>query len=407
MSFKKSVLAAAVAVGLMSVASAAMAQNVVTGGATLPQDLYTVILPAGASSTTFSYTGTGSGTGKTAVLNNTGASFGKAGRSVPMAASDVIITATEDSDYATAHILGSSTSADNWGPVVQFPSVATSVTLPFNKNNTAGNPQSLNFRGTATSINPDVFDLCGVFSGRITDWSGIANSGRTGAITVLYRSGGSGTSAMLGNYLNAVCSGDVAGNPNLKGGNFTVDQQDFSKQFVGDAVPANFVAVSGSAGMRDAVFATEGAIGYVGPEVIAAADLADSTIFAQISGYSPTAANISSAISESDPPEGGNVRSAWLPNFGNATGGYPILGFTSWIVAQCYKGTDTNNTYTTMKTYLDNHFNGNYDTQITAHNFVPLPQNWKDAVKSNFLAVGSTNGLKNSTTCNAIGRPLL
>ncbi len=406
MSFKKSVLASAVALGLMSVAAGAMAQKVVTGGATLPQGLYTSILPVGPN---FSYTGTGSGTGKSAVLNNNSTPFGATNRTVPMAASDVVITSTEDTNYAAAHITAPATPADNWGPMLQMPSVGTSVTIPFNKTTTAGAAQALNFRGTLSNSVPDLGDVCGIFSGRVTDWSQIPGSNRSGAITVLYRGEGSGTSALLGNFLNAACATET-GTSNLKNGAWTADQQAFAQQFVGNTVPSNFVSVTGSAGMRDAVFAEQGRIGYVGPDVIPTADLADATKYAQLRGFSPTIANTQLAIAAAPVPTNANAgtRSAWLPNFGVPSNGYAIAGFTSWVVSQCFTGTDTNDTVATMTTFLNDLYDGDFDATITADNFVPLSTEWKDAVKSTFLSDTSGRGMNigNSTVCNGIGKPL-
>nr|B3EWG9.1 RecName: Full=NAD(+) ADP-ribosyltransferase; Short=PARPSss; AltName: Full=Poly(ADP-ribose) polymerase-like thermozyme [Saccharolobus solfataricus] len=98
------------------------------GGATLPQKLYQTsgVLTAGFAP----YIGVGSGNGKAAFLTN---DYTK-------------LTATELSTYAT-------NLQPTWGKLIQVPSVATSVAIPF----------------------------------RITDWSGISGAGRTGPITVVYR----------------------------------------------------------------------------------------------------------------------------------------------------------------------------------------------------------------------------
>ncbi|SAI69102.1 Phosphate-binding protein [Bordetella ansorpii] len=419
MSFKTGFIAFTLGLILVSEAAVVMAQKVVTGGSTLPHGLYNDILPIGPD---FSYTGKNSVTGKTAVLTNNGSLFSVlpsqdfSHRSVVIAASDVVITPIEELTYSLAHNPSVGyppiPAVANWGPVLQMPSVGTSVTIPFNKNTTAGTAQALNFRGTLSNSLPDFGDLCGVFSGRISDWSQIAGSNRVGPITVLYREEGSGTSALLGNFLNAACAAEASPS-NLKGGMWTVDQPNFAQQFNDDTVPyrgARFISVKGSSGMRDAVFADQGRIGYVGPDVIPTSDLADATKFALLRGFSPTAANTQLAIAAAPVPNdaNANTRSAWLPNFGVPFNGYAIAGFTSWVVSQCFTGTDTNDTVATMTTFLNDLYDGDFDATITADNFVPLSIEWKNAVKSTFLSNTSGRGMNiaNSTVCNGIGKPL-
>ncbi|MGV8352649.1 protein disulfide reductase, partial [Pseudomonas aeruginosa] len=70
----------------------------------------------------------------------------------------------ETNPYLSAH--GSA-----WGPLIQVPAVATSVALPVNKS------------GSNALNSADVNTLYGVCSGRLTDWSQIPGSGRSGAST--------------------------------------------------------------------------------------------------------------------------------------------------------------------------------------------------------------------------------
>ncbi|WP_144631031.1 substrate-binding domain-containing protein [Bordetella genomosp. 13] len=412
MSFKKSVLASAVALGLMSVAAGAMAQKVVSGGATLPQTLYTTIMPA--NNIDFSYLGTGSGTGKTAVLTNDGSLFGHAGRSVAIAGSDVVITPAEDATYKADHI---DAATNKWGPMLQIPSVATSVTIPFNKAVTSG-AADLDFSATDSATAPDVADLCKIFSGAVTDWSDIPGSNRSGPITVLYRDEGSGTSALLANFLRSQCPTELFATSHLKATNstgrgvFQLDQQTFKMQFKNDTVPSNFVPVTGSSGMRVGVFAAEGRVGYVGPDVVAAADLADPTKYAKVRGASPTGANVGLAVADRAVPTSANfnTRAAWAPNFGVPTSGYPIVGFTTLVVNQCYSGTDANGTQAAIVAFLTKLYTTtDHDAAINADNFVPLSSSWKTAVTNTFLNNTSGRGLNigNATVCNSIGKPLL
>ncbi len=171
--FKRNVLAVSLTLAGLCAAQAAMA-DVNGGGATLPQPLYQTsgVLTAGFAP----YIGVGSGAGKSAFLTNDYTKFvpgDTSGKKVHWAGSDSKLSATELSTYVSAH-------GAAWGPLIQVPSVATSVAIPFNKTGTANVDLSVN-------------QLCGVFSGRLTDWSQITGSGRTGAITVVYRAESSGT----------------------------------------------------------------------------------------------------------------------------------------------------------------------------------------------------------------------
>lgn len=147
--FKRNVLAVSMTLAALCSAQAAMA-DVNGGGATLPQPLYQTagVLTAGFAP----YIGVGSGNGKAAFLNNDYSKLDATvtGKNVHWAGSDSKLSSTELSNYVSAH--GSA-----WGPLIQVPSVATSVAIPFNKAGVAGK-----------TVNLSVNDLCGVFSGRLT-----------------------------------------------------------------------------------------------------------------------------------------------------------------------------------------------------------------------------------------------
>ena len=72
--FKTAALSA-VTMACLLAAGAASAQIAVGGGATLPEILYDEILPSGVGLTNFSYTGTGSGAGKSAFFSNSATAF--------------------------------------------------------------------------------------------------------------------------------------------------------------------------------------------------------------------------------------------------------------------------------------------------------------------------------------------
>lgn len=391
--FKRSLIAASLSVAAL-VSAQAMAE-INGGGATLPQQLYQEpgVLTAGFAA----YIGVGSGNGKAAFLNNDYTKFvaGTTNKNVHWAGSDSKLSKTNETNpYLSAH--GSA-----WGPLIQVPSVATSVALPFNKSGS----NAVNFA--------DVNTLCGVFSGRLTDWSQIPGSGRSGAITVVYRSESSGTTELFTRFLNASCSSA------LEGGTFAITTS-FGNSFSG-GLPAGAVSAQGSQAVMNTLNAAEGRITYMSPDFAAPtlAGLDDATKVAQVRGVSPAPANVSAAIGAVTPPTTAQRSDPnnWVPVFAATasatdpsvrpypTTGYPILGFTNLIFSQCYA--DATQTQQ-VRDFFTRHYGAsvNNDTAITNHRFVPLPASWKLAVRQSFLT--STNNLYigHSNVCNGIGSPL-
>ncbi|SDU91995.1 phosphate ABC transporter substrate-binding protein, PhoT family [Pseudomonas mucidolens] len=398
--FKRNVLAVSMTLATLCSAQAAFA-DVNGGGATLPQPLYQTagVLTAGFAP----YIGVGSGNGKAAFLNNDYTKFvaGVTNKNVHWAGSDSKLSAVELSNYASAHNAA-------WGKLIQVPSVATSVAIPFNKTG-------------SNAVNLTVDQLCGVFSGRLTNWNQITNSGRTGTITVVYRKGNSGTTELFTRFLNAKCS--VA----QEGGTFAVTQA-FDTSFSG-GLPAGAInplqqgALDTSEGVMTTLNAAQGRITYMSPDYAATTleGLDDATKVARVAGVSPAPANVSTAIGAVTPPVVANRanQNAWVPVFAATanpadpsvvpypTTGYPILGFTNLIFSQCYA--DAGQT-SQVRTFFTRHYGSsaltNNDNAIRNNRFVPLPANWKTAIRDTFLT--ATNGLSigKSDVCNGIGRPL-
>ncbi|AUM69779.1 substrate-binding domain-containing protein [Pseudomonas fluorescens] len=361
------------------------------GGATLPQPLYQTsgVLTAGFAP----YIGVGSGAGKIAFLNNDYSRFvpGDTSKNVHWAASDSKLTATELSTYANAH-------GAAWGPLIQVPSAATSIAIPFNKAGTA-------------DVNLSVNQLCGIFSGRLTDWSRITGAGRTGAITVVYPQGSSGTTELFTRFLNAKCA---------ETGTFATTTN-FASSYSG-GLPAGAVSANGSQGVMDAVNQAQGRITYMSPAYAAptAAGLDDATKVARIAGVSPTPANVSNAIAAVPVPAAANRSNphAWVPVFAATTNpsdpsvvayptiGYPILGFTNVIFSQCYA--DATQT-TQVRNFFIRHYGAltNNNSAITSNRLVPLPSAWRTAIVNSFVWTTSSSLLiGNPNVCNGIGRPL-
>ena len=389
--FKRNVLAVSMTLAALCSAQAAFA-DVNGGGATLPQPLYQT---AGVLTTGFAaYIGVGSGNGKAAFLTNDYQKFvaGVTNKNVHWAGSDSKLTQVELDKYAAEKQAG-------WGKLIQVPSVATSVAVPFNKAGSAAVDLSVN-------------QLCGVFSGRLTDWSQITGSGRTGAIKIVYRSESSGTTELFTRFLNAKCSEALP---------FAVTTT-FSSSY-GGGVPASAVAATGSQGVMTTLGSTDGGITYMSPDYAATtlAGLDDATKVAKVAGVSPAPANVSVAIAAVQVPSATNVanQNAWVPTFAATasatdpsvvaypTTGYPILGFTNLIFSQCYA--DASQT-AQVRTFFTRHYNlsafSSNDTAIRNNRFVTLPNTWKTAINDNFLTASSPLSIGNPNVCNNIGRPL-
>ncbi|EPJ6836970.1 substrate-binding domain-containing protein [Stenotrophomonas maltophilia] len=394
---KYKTLAALVATALLATAGAASAQTAVTGGgASLPADLYKgqadSILPAN-----FSYAVTGSGTGKKAFLENNSALFSTTG-TVHFAGSDSVLSSTELSTYnSTYNVSGD---ANRYGALVQIPSVATSVTIPFNK--------------AGSAIDLSVTQICGIFSGKITDWSSI-DSARSGSIQVVYRGESSGTSELLARFLTTACQpADVSGTT-LKLTNgvpaFSV-QSTFANLFT--TVPSNFIAApaTGGTALYNAVYAADGRVGYVGPDVIPS--LTDATKVAKVKGFSPDEVSVQATLETAAPPTGAAAENPanWVPVFGNPSAGYPIAGYTNFVFGQCYKNATVG---ANVRGFLTRHYGsvvvngveqGPNDAAIRAHKFIPLTKAWRDAVRTRFATASNAGAVNNPSTCSGIGRPL-
>ncbi|MFQ6556613.1 substrate-binding domain-containing protein [Pseudomonas sp. Lb2C1-1] len=392
--FKRNVLAVSLTLAGLCAAQAAMA-DVNGGGATLPQPLYQT---AGVLTTGFApYIGVGSGNGKLAFLNNDYTKLvpgDTSGKKVHWAGSDSKLSQAELDGYVANH-------GTAWGPLIQVPSVATSVAIPFNKTGTA-------------NVNLSVDQLCGVFSGRLNDWSQITGSGRTGAITVVYRAESSGTTELFTRFLNAKCA-----EPNSAKFAITTN---FASSFSG-GLPSGAVAATGSQAVMTAVNAAQGRITYMSPDYAATtlAGLDDATKVARVAGVSPAPANVSTAIAAVPVPAAVNRANpnAWVPVFAATTNpndpsvvaypttGYPILGFTNVIFSQCYADATQS---TQVRDFFTRHYNAtaasSNDAAITANRFVPLPGAWKSAIRGSFLTTSSAQSIGNTNVCNGIGRPL-
>ena len=388
---------ATLALGTAAVAFAGTQPNpnpqtpvVVGGGATLPEFLYGSEIAAFGPN--HIYAVTGSGAGKTALLTNAPTAFNNAYQTprsdttVHFAGSDSVLSSTEINTYNTNR-------RPTEGNLVQIPSVGTPVGIPFKKDGLS-----------AVTLNDD--QLCGIFSGQITDWSAI-DSSVSGTIKVVYRSDSSGTSEIFTRHLNAVCTS--GGNSNVA---FVVSTK-FSDSFPG-GFPSNFVGGNLSAGVRDGV-ATGNAIGYLSPDYInttlapssgvATQNLAAASLTNATDGldYQPTSSNTTQALL-SLPAVGSDLSKpeSWALTVATPAAGYPISGLTYLDQVQCYKDATVQSK---ILGFLDRHttYSGTNDNRplIRNNGFAPLPTTLVSAIRDNLInnVNGKNVNIGNTTAC--------
>lgn len=368
--FRKSALAALVAVGVMGMAGAASAA-VVGGGATLPEDLYngttgtngilTSSVPGFAG-----YTGVGSGAGKRAFFNNDPAEINQpAGTTVDYAGSDSLVSQDEADLYELF-------SEPAYGQLIQVPSVLTSVTVPYNITGRS----SVNL--TSAQLAQVFADPAIVRWNQVAGFEGLPNNRE---IKVIYRTDDSGTTEIFLRHLNAVNSTLVPSVSNSFSGTIDVSS-------------SKYVGANGSNGVITALAANPDAITYMSPDKV---DYGNPAAVASINGLLPTAVNVEAAVEEVPVPTGAQLSDplAWGISNPNPSQGYPIVASTNLIFSQCYADSGDKNK---ILSFFDQHYvyNGANKAAIDAGGFIQLPTAWQNAVKDTFgtggsLEIGATN----------------
>ncbi|HEY0183367.1 MAG TPA: substrate-binding domain-containing protein, partial [Rhodopila sp.] len=307
---------------------------------------------------------------------------------VDFAASDAALSAAQISSFTSLYGY----------PIVQIPTMGTPITIPFNISSKTTN-------GSVTLTNDDV---CGIFSGKITNWSGVSTHPTTAAIKVAYRADGSGTSFLLTQHLAATCT---TGNSS-----FSLPiaaTTTFANLF--STVPSTFTGVTGSPGVQAAVLATAGAVGYLSPDFTQIAQEHNGdTDFSPVAAVGATAAtavtptrpNTTTALTLATiPGEPSNTTGVptvttdpthWVPVSANPTSGYPIVGYTTWDLAQDYKNA-------TIATGLTTFLTGWYGstTEINNRGFVAVPAALNTAIVNTFLSGTGSLAIKASTLSTA------
>lgn len=380
---KRTILTATVSAAALSLGvHAAMAQTTTLngGGSTLAQPTYDNSFTQytnNNASTLFSYDGVGSGAGQTAFLNNDITQFNNSatqygtivGSTVHFGASDAALTSAQVSTYNMN--LGST--AD--GPLIQIPTFGTPITIPFN--NSGASKKGLTLTDS---------QVCGVFSGLITNWNQLSSTATPGPITVVYRSDSSGTTFLLSQHLKYAC--------NANNSNFVqpiVPTKTFITLFANSTPPGNFVGESGSSQVAPELENTSNSIGYLSPDYTSIAknggsgngtNLLVASVVNSTDGvaYQPVPKNTTTGLANAIAADSSNVsppsKSAssdptmWIPMIGDTSKGYPIVGYTTVELSSCYAdataGMDIVNFFTT---FLGK---SSYATIETENGFVPL-----------------------------------
>jgi hypothetical protein len=311
------------------------------------------------------YWGAGSGTGQKAFItddlscdinavtgNNNGACAGATGGAdtVQYGASDSPLSSAQLSSWATT-----STGQSAAGNLIQVPTMGTSTGIVINDTNITANGQLV------LSDN----DLCGIFSGKITNFNQLTdvkkNKPAPGNFQVVYRTDSAAATFLLTNHLSAVCnSGNTAAGVTFKAttsfaslfGNPITNQipgavgeklssgvANYMAGLVDGPVPQAFGYLSPDWTSIDSK--TSGLVlsnGQPSPLLVAA-------ISVKAKSFTPTVTNIQSGLAH--PLVGQNLTPPstaaaaanplnWVPVVQTVSKGYPIVGYSSWDVAQCY-----------------------------------------------------------------------
>jgi len=389
--------------------------------------------------TGISYVTAGSGAGQKAFALNDPSQYATGiavdAYTVHFGASDAFVDANSSLFPYVASSTGAVTLLPTGGRFIQIPMFATPIAITVNNAKMTANGK--------ITLKDD--DLCGIFSGKLTNWN--QTSAHTqltaGTIHVYWRAdnGGSGTTYLLTQHLAKVCT-----TANTATGITFAATTKFATLFPGYIAPAtstslwgmpptgysNFIAANHNGGVADGVNndATNSAIGFNSPDYTAIAATPATTtapkpytsLFvakllnaANNIAYLPSLANVTLAITnpgaaiDPTPPTGtalaAGVQTSWVPQIPQPASGYPIVGYTNLMFAQCYKSVTVANS---LKGFLTKHINGVYKTLLNNNGFVPMLGTSKTgfglAISNVFLnnTKGYNLNIGNTTACGAL-----
>ncbi|WP_199540853.1 substrate-binding domain-containing protein [Paraburkholderia kururiensis] len=428
------------ALALSSVsATAAMAAGpvVLGGGSSLVAPLMgsvsqpnTEIGLFGTSEATFTYYLPDSGAGQNGFLSNVPSFFGSTVTgTVDFANSDGALTTAQVTNYNNGTI------GRNSGPLIQIPYVVTPITIPLVNApavTSATTPQTTPNQAHSIALDDD--DLCGIFSGKLTNWNQVKNP-ETGAtynvnspITVLYRADNSGTTELLTRHLAAVCT-----TANTASGVTFVDSLTFANTSAfPSGVPSNFVSATGSGGVRSALLTIQSssgspaAVAYLSPAYTntflapssssASSQLQVASLFNARNStyYAPTAANATMAMGSSsiasptgtaaaDPTQWAPISGTNYTALANPASGYPVSGMSQIILSQCYA--DANVTKAVLDFLYDHYTNATFASVVHGNGFDTVSPNLQTGIVADFLTANRNKlNIGNPTVCSGKGR---
>lgn len=308
------------------------------------------------------------------------------------------------------------------GPLIQIPYVVTPITIPIVNGpavTSTTTPQTTPNQTHSIALNDN--DLCGIFSGKLTNWNQVINP-ETGSpyvlnasITVIYLPvGDEGANKMLTRHLAAVCSPS-----NTAAGVTFVERINPAASFPNGIVPANFVAVTSSNAVRNALLSSTGAaVSYLTPAHTNAL-LAPSSMVVATSGaaqlpvaslvntndgkyYAPTYSNAATALGTAHAPNDRTTASnpaAWVPDIGNPISGYPVSYTSQILLSQCYVDP---NVKIAVHDFLNNHYtSASFASIVHGNGFDTVPLNFRTAISNTFLsnASGFNLDIGNTSVC--------
>jgi ABC-type phosphate transport system substrate-binding protein len=453
----RALAAATLPLGLALTTVSANAASTINGGGIGPQSIYAATNPAtaamsgemalfnfgggdAAAKAAFgAYLAGGSLPGQTALINDdlscdgnavSGANGGKCSGSpgganaTHYAMSDQTLSAAQIAVWATGFV-GQSFA----GNLIQLPMYGAATAIVVKDSGITANGQ------LQLSDN----DLCGIFSGKITNFKQIKDSATapaSGRFTLVYRSDNGLSTFLLTDHLNAVCS-----SRNLKAGVRFMASFSFASalQFPGGIAAAipNAVGQTGDDGVANYMAGLSAAghiskaIGYVAPSwtsltpnsytVLSNGKHSTLDVAALKVGsgfYTPTVANIALGLNKPNtrfgfppdltPPtnaaEGANP-ALWVPRVPAVTQGYPIVGYSTIDLPQCYAD---RNVAASLISFLKSHYNSaSYATVQMNNGLAPLSQGAKayvTAITQNILANkhGWNTDIQDPTACDGL-----
>jgi ABC-type phosphate transport system substrate-binding protein len=425
-------LGAGSAAALAAFAHAASAQSILSGGGstssqfdygngaptptpgTTEFSIFNGSSPAPAA--TFStYWESGGGTGQQGFIRNdltclisrattgTTSCSGNVGgvNTVHYSTSDSVLSSAQVSSWATSSV-GQSVAGD----LIQLPSMGTGEAIPVNALKLKKNYQLV----------LDDNDLCGIFSGKLTNFNQLSDFTKSkitaGNFNVVYRTDSAGATFILTEHLS---DPNVCNTSNTAAGITFVATTSFATLFPGSKPPSNFYGANLADGVASFLEGTSTygaqpqAIGYITPDYTSVINkssplLVPSITSGKVKAGQPTVKDIILGLEN---PVDGTVLTppstqaqavnplAWVPVIQTVSKGYPIVGYTTIDLPQCYADP---NVQAAMISFLTDHYTS--PTYAAVQNSYGLVTIAKSGA-SKFLQAIEANILSNTTKFNA------